>query len=517
MKILQFGTGCFLRAFIDWMIQRMNERCGLDAEVTVVQSTSSGTGKLLNEAHGRYPLLIRGVVDGRVVEELSEVSCIRACYSAETEWNEVVLAALDPDLTCVFSNTTEAGITYLAEEPPTELVRSYLEPQCRKEWGALPNLVPPPSSFVPTSHSEESGKLQSPRSFPGKLAALLWYRFRTGLSGVTVFPCELIDRNGETLKRVICRLAQDWKLPPEFLAWLDAECEFCDTLVDRIVPGTPKTEEERKTIRERYGVDSPLLVCAEPFHFLAVQGSEKAKELLPFEAAGLSVRFVPDIRPYRERKVRLLNGAHTGSVAIALLAGLTEVGEMTHDRLFTAFLHRLMLREILPTVPLPMDEKRGFASDVLERFSNPFLHHRLESIALNSISKWRVRDWPVLLDWAARNRGMPAPLLTLSFAALLVLYVDNESVDTGKKPLITIRDDETVLAFFHLRQTDAFRTHDSTVRFVRETLVNDSLWGTSLADHQPDGFAEEVAAFISWIRAFGMRQTLTKVLDDDSC
>lgn len=505
MKILQFGTGCFLRAFIDWMIQRMNERCGLGAEVTVVQSTPSGTGKSLNEAGGRYPLLIRGVVDGRVVEEVSEVSCIRVCYSAETEWSEVVRASLDPDLTYVFSNTTEAGIAYRTEEAPAPIPLSQADVKAKDQAsmgiGCFHN------SIIP----------RCPRSFPGKLATLLWYRFRTGLPGVTVFPCELIDRNGETLKRVIRRLAEDWKLPPDFLAWLDAECEFCDTLVDRIVPGTPKTEEEREAIRERYGVDSPLLVCAEPFHFLAVRGSAKAKALLPFEAAGLNVRFVPDIRPYRERKVRLLNGTHTGSVAIALLAGLAEVGEMTHDRLFTAFLHRLMLREILPTVPLPMDEKRGFASDVLERFSNPFLHHRLESIALNSISKWRVRDWPVLLDWAEKNRGMPAPLVTLSFAALLVLYVDNESVDTGKKPLITIRDDEAVLAFFHSRRADAFRTQDSTVRFVRETLASVALWGTPLTDLQPDGFAEEVASFIGWIRRFGMRQTLTKVLDDDSC
>ena len=505
MKILQFGTGCFLRAFLDWMIQRMNERCGLNAEVTVVQSTPSGTGKLLNEAHGRYPLLIRGVVDGQVVEELSEVSCIRVCYSAETEWNEVVRAALDPDLSCVFSNTTEAGIAYLAEEPPADIFQPHADPLNRSACEGM----------------DEAGvgdaPSPSPRSFPGKLASLLWYRFRARLPGVTVFPCELIDRNGETLKRIVQRISEEWKLPSAFFNWLDDECEFCNTLVDRIVPGVPKTEAEREAIRVKHGVDSPLLVCAEPFHFLAVEGSEKAKALLPLEAAGLNVRFVPDIRPYRERKVRLLNGTHTGSVAIALLSGLTEVGDMTRDRLFTAFLHRLMFREILPTVPLPMDEKRGFADAVWERFSNPFLHHRLESIALNSISKWRVRDWPVLLDWAKRNRGMPAPLLTLSLAALLVLYVENESLDTGKKPLVTLRDDETALAFFRAWRADAFRSQDTTVRFVRETLANAALWGTPLTDSQPEGFAEEVASFIGWIRASGMRQTLAKVLDDDSC
>ena len=355
IRILQFGEGNFLRAFIDWMVQRMIGRGLFDGAVAVVQprrTELTSVSRAINAAGGRYRVALRGLEGGRTVDTVEEISCVTGVGVPA----DVARIALEPSLRFVVSNTTEAGIAYV----------------------------------------------KGADTFPSKVARLLKARFEAGLPGLVFLPCELVEDNGGKLRD--CTLLHLADLPggddPALVKYVNEACVFCSTLVDRIVTGATSAAE-------------PTLVTAEPFHFLAVEtpaGYDLEAEL-PLRAAGLNVVYADDIAPDRARKVRLLNATHTTMVHLALEKGFAEVAEALADPEFGAFVRNVMFEEICPTVDLPEAEKRSFAESVLERFANPFAHHRLASIALNSAAKWKVRCLPVVCDHYRMFGRMPAGMM----------------------------------------------------------------------------------------------------------
>ena len=340
-KILQFGEGVFLRGFVEPLVQRMNETSDFNGEVYAVKPRAGAVSAKFAEQDCRYSLLVRGIAENNEpVETVEKITVLKKVFSCSEEWAEIEKIACDEELRFVFSNTTEAGIVY--EE-----------------------------------HNFDT--------FPGKLARLLKKRGQAGLPGVDILPCELIENNGRTLREYVLRyLAGD-----EACDYVKNECRFYDTLVDRIVSGFPADYA-------RFDGGDRLMVAVEPFAFLAVKGTAELLERLPLQED--TVLLTDDLTPYRTRKVRALNASHTGMVSGGLLAGFIEVQELLADKNFRRRIEQTLFEEILPTIALPEAEKRAFAESVLRRFANPFAHHKLEAIALNSVAKWKVRVLPVILD-----------------------------------------------------------------------------------------------------------------------
>ena len=360
-KVLQFGEGNFLRCFIDWMVQRMNDKAGFGGAVQVIQPIGdelSVPSQILNARGGRYHTCLRGLADGRTVEELEEISCVKGVDLARN----LEAYAVDPSLRFVVSNTTEAGIQYV----------------------------------------------KGVDTFPAKVARLVTARCRAKLPGLVFLPCELIEHNGDKLKECTAKYIDD----PAVLAWLEKECVFCSTLVDRIVAGRPDAESADR-YAQQLGERDEVLVCGEPFHFFVVElpaGFDLEAEL-PLKAAGINVVYTQDMQPYRTRKVRFLNAAHTTLVYLGLERGFTEVAQCIADKDLNAFLRKVIFEEIFPTVNLPDDEKRAYAESVLERFANPFAHHKLASIALNTAAKWKARCLPVVADYYRMNGKFPENMM----------------------------------------------------------------------------------------------------------
>ncbi len=363
-KILQFGEGNFLRCFIDWMVQRMNDRVGFAGGVQIIQPIGeelSVPSRILNERGGRYHTCLRGVIGGKTVEEIGEVSCVAGVdLSANVEKYATI-----PSLRFVVSNTTEAGIQYV----------------------------------------------KGADTFPAKVLRLLRARFAAGLPGLVFIPCELIEHNGDNLKACVLKHLSDE--PDAALGeWIAKECVFCSTLVDRIVAGRPD-EESAARYEAQLGERDETLVCGEPFHFFVVEtpdGFDLEREL-PLKAAGINVVYTPDMQPYRTRKVRFLNATHTTMVYRGLEHGFTEVAQCIEDPEFSAFVRKVVFDEIFPTVALPDGEKTEYANSVLERFANPFAHHKLGSIALNTIAKWKTRCLPVVCDYYRLFGRLPPAMM----------------------------------------------------------------------------------------------------------
>ena len=363
-KILQFGEGNFLRCFIDWMVQRMNDKAGFGGKVRIIQPIGeelSPPSKTLNERGGRYHTCLRGVIGGKTVEGIEEVTCVEGVDLAAN----VEQYATVPSIRFVVSNTTEAGIQYV----------------------------------------------KGADTFPAKVLRLLRARFAAGLPGLVFVPCELIEHNGDNLKACVLRHLAD--APDAALAdWIENECVFCSTLVDRIVAGRPDPESAER-YAERLGERDDVLVCGEPFHFFVIEtpdGFDLESEL-PLKAAGINVVYTPDMQPYRTRKVRFLNATHTTMVYRGLEKGFEEVAQCIADPEFNTFVHKVVFDEIFPTVDLPDDEKREYAASVLERFANPFAHHKLRSIALNTIAKWKTRCLPVVCDYYRKFGKLPPAMI----------------------------------------------------------------------------------------------------------
>ena len=370
-KILQFGEGVFLRGFIEPLIQRMNNESNFNGEVYAVKPRAGAVPQKFADQNYQYNLLVRGIAeDGKTVENVEKITVLKQVLSCSDNWDEVEAVACDEDLRFIFSNTTEAGIAYEAGNPDT---------------------------------------------FPGKLARLLKKRCAAKLPGVDILPCELIENNGQTLKEYVLRYLEN----DPAAEYVKNECRFYDTLVDRIVSGFPADYA-------RFDANDQLMVAVEPFAFLAIKGKDELLTRLPLPAD--VALLTDDLAPYRTRKVRALNASHTCMVSGGLLAGFTEVQELLENEKFRQRIESTLFDEILPTIALNDAEKRAFAESVLRRFANPFAHHKLEAIALNSVAKWKVRILPVILD----SKVLPY-YLTRSLGELYKRYKLNKAAgDTAE-------------------------------------------------------------------------------------
>lgn len=475
-RIVQFGEGNFLRAFADWMIDDLNGRGLLQSQVLVVQPIRQGLAAQLNAQDGLYTVLVRGTENGKVVEAPRVVTAICRALDPYANWSDLVASFQSEELRFILSNTTEAGIAYVGEV-------------------------------------FDAGRC--PESFPAKIATLLHARFLAvggrRERGLVFVPCELIDRNGTQLRECVLKHAAAWGLPAEFVQWVKDACVFLNTLVDRIVPGYPKAEVAALTAK--LGYEDRLMVASEHFHLWVIEGPKHLEAELPFARAGLNVVWTDDLAPYRNRKVRVLNGAHTGSVLAAYAAGANTVQDMMNDSLLAALVQQLVFEEIVPYLDLPDAERRAYAEAVLERFRNPFVRHELLSISLNSVSKWKVRVLPSLLDAVAEKREV-TPLLAFSLAALLWFYRGHREPDgrvLGRRGAETypIRDDEAVLDFFVREWALVGQTGDH-FRFAQNALAQTQFWGRDL--NALPGLTAAVDIALQRIAVLGMRETMKRLL-----
>jgi len=433
IRVVQFGEGNFLRAFVDWMIDVLNEKSDFNGDVAIVQPIPKGMGKPINQQDGLYHVLLEGIQNGKTVQDARMISCVRRVIEPYEEYQIFLKLAENPQLEFIVSNTTEAGITFEEE------------------------------AFLPKEPAT---------TFPGKLTAFLWHRYQffneNPPQGLVVLPCELIDKNGSKLRECILNYAAHWKLSDGFVAWVQIGVVFCDTLVDRIVPGFPKATID--SIQENIGYQDQLVVKAEPFHLWVIKGPKEIEEKFPFKKAGLNVILTDDLEAYRTRKVRILNGAHTAMVPYGYLHGLEQVREVVEDKTAGNFIRDIIFQEIIPTLDLPKSELETYASEVLERFQNPFVKHLLLDISLNSIAKFKVRVLPSILEYQKRF-GQPPSGLMKAFAHLLVFYKGEQD---GEK--IPLRDDAALISLVQ----NAWKMED-----LEETLLhllsNEKLFGLDLS------------------------------------
>lgn len=383
-RIIQFGEGGFLRSFADMFVNIMNEKGLFDGKVVVVQPIAKGLIDVLNEQNGVYHQYLRGIENGEVINQMTEVHSISRGVDPYTDYAAYLELAQNPDMRFIISNTTEAGIEYLGTEKLDDA---------------------------------------PPKSFPAKLTALLYERYKAKLPGFILFCCELIDHNADLLKEYVLKYAALWNLGEDFTRWIESENHFCNTLVDRICTGYPKDEAEK--LCAELGVNDRLLNTAEIFHLWVIEGN--FEDEFPLKKAGINVIWTDDVTPYKKRKVRILNGAHTSMVLAARLFGLSTVGECLKDDKVSAMLNKTLQNEVIPTIG-DTEDNRSFGAAVLERFANPFVKHQLLSIALNSVSKWRARVMPTVLEYKEKFGSLPK-CLTMSLAALIAFYHTDEAND----------------------------------------------------------------------------------------
>ncbi len=467
-KVLQFGEGNFLRAFVDYFFDKMNEEAGFHGKVCVTQPLGQGLSQIMNEQDCLYTLFLRGSENGQKVNNKRVISAVSRCLNPYEDYQALLDCAGNPDLRFIVSNTTEAGIVY--------------DPSCQK--GDRP-----------------------PVSFPAKMTDFLYHRYENKLPGFIILSCELIDHNGDELKKCVHQYIDQWELGDSFKKWVDEENIFCSTLVDRIVPGYPRNEAEQ--ICQELGYQDRLIDTGEVFGFWVIEGPQSIKEELPFEKAGLPIIVVDDVTPYKQRKVRILNGAHTSFIMAAYLAGEDIVRDCMKDEVIHGFMNQTIYEEVIPTLDLPKDNLMQFAADVTERFANPFVDHQLLSISLNSTSKWKARCMPSLLEYAKRNGGKLAKCLTFSFAAYLCFY--HTGREQGSASLIgkrggesyEIKDDQFVLDFFYAHRDD------SDEALAKAVIENEKFWGEDLK--KLAGFEEAVVKDLALIREKGMYEALREI------
>ncbi|MTJ83732.1 MAG: tagaturonate reductase [Telmatospirillum sp.] len=468
VTILQFGEGNFLRAFVDWQIDVANGLGLMKAGVAIAQPLAKGMAQPINAQDGLYTVLLRGIEGGREVATRRVISCVRQALNPYEQWDAMQALAAEPALRFVISNTTEAGIADADE--------AYVAGRC-------------------------------PDNFPAKVAALLFARYqalgKASAPGLVFIPCELIEANGSNLKRIVLAHAKRWGWEPGFARWVNDQNHFLNTLVDRIVPGYPAAEAP--ALCEAWGYKDDLIVAAEPFHLWVIEGPKALAEEFPLHQAGLNVVWTDDLKPYRTRKVRILNGAHTATALAAYRSGLDTVKSMIDDKVVSAFLNKVMFEEIVPFVPLPEAERQSYAATIMERFSNPHIRHELISIALNSVSKWAVRCLPTVRDYAAARGTAPAGL-AFSLAALLWFYKGEKKgadyVGTREAGSYPIRDDAEVIAIM----ADAWASGKDPAELARTLLADSRLWGADLT--AVPGLADQTAEALSAIARKGIAAAL---------
>ncbi|MCL6217524.1 tagaturonate reductase [Zunongwangia pacifica] len=460
IKVVQFGEGNFLRAFVDFVIDKLNKEANFNAGVAVIQPLAGGLVELLNEQDGLYNLFMKGVKQGEEIQEQRTISCIQKGINPYKNYDEYLKLAEEESLEFIISNTTEAGIAY-----------------------------------------DESDTLEGAphNSFPAKLTALLYKRFQyfkgDSAKGLTIIPCELINYNADTLKKIILQYAELWKLEADFVTWINTSNSFHNTLVDRIVPGYPKDDID--AYQSKLELEDKLIVSAEVFLLWVIEGGDALKAKIPFDQIDENILVVEDMQPYRTRKVRILNGAHTTMVPFSLLFGNETVKETVDHEFTGAFVKEAIFNEIIPTLSLPEEELKTFAEEVLDRFRNPFIKHQLASIALNSVSKFKVRVLPSLLAFQKDCNRLPLHL-TFAFACLIRFYRGEWNNQT-----LPINDDDSVVA--ELKRIWELHSYQE---ISEQALKNEKFWDQDLT--KISELKDQVATALELIETKGIEEGYKK-------
>lgn len=466
-KVLQFGEGNFLRAFVDYWFDVSNEKVGWNGKCCLVQPIAPGLAKLINDQQGLYTLYLRGRQNGEKVDAKRVISSVSRCLNPyeKEDYDAMMRVAVSDELEYIVSNTTEAGIVY--------------DPACQQ-------------ADCP------------PASFPAKLTQVLYARYNAKKPGVVVLSCELIDNNGKELLKCVNQYIDQWGLDDGFRKWVNEDCTFCSTLVDRIVPGRIRDAAEVARLEEENGYHDELIDVGEIFGVWNIEGPSWLEDKLPFKAAGLNCPVVPDVTPYKKRKVRILNGAHTGFVLGAYLAGFDIVRDCMHDDVIRGFMNKMLLEEVVPILPLDQEDCKQFAAAVEDRFNNPFVNHELMSISLNSTSKWRARNMPSLLEYVEKNGTLPT-CLSMGLAAYIAFY-SNDIQGLTDKGLVckrakgneyTVSDDRWVLEFYNAHKDDDIPT------LVHAVMTNEQMWGQDLT--AVPGFEQRTVENLTKIRTEGAK------------
>ena len=463
-KVIQFGEGNFLRAFVDWIIFNMNEKTDFNGSVVVVQPIERGMIDMLNGQDCLYHVNLQGLDNGEPVNSLTKIDVISRALNAYTQNEEFMHLAEQPEIRFVISNTTEAGIAF--------------DPSCK--------LTDKPAS-----------------SYPGKLTQLLYHRYEyfkgDMTKGLIVFPCELIFLNGHKLKECILQYIELWNLGEDFKNWFLNACGVYATLVDRIVPGFPRKEID--DIKAKLGYDDNMVVQGEFFHLWVIEAPAEIANEFPADKAGLNVLFVPSEEPYHERKVTLLNGPHTVLSPVAYLSGVNIVRDACQHPVIGKYINKVMYEELMETLNLPKEELQKFAGDVLERFVNPFVDHQVTSIMLNSFPKYETRDLPGLKTYMQRKGELPKGLV-LGLAAIITYYKGGVREDGAE---IVPNDAPEIMALLK----ELWATGD-TRKVAEGVLAEESIWKSNL--NEIPGLTDLVVKYLDSIQAVGMLETVKTIL-----
>lgn len=461
-RIIQFGEGNFLRAFVDWIVFNMNRQAAFNSSVVVVQPIENGMVDMLNSQDGLYHLNLQGVEHGKVVDSVELIDVISRGLNPYKEFSEYLKLAENPEIRFVVSNTTEAGITF--------------DPSC--------SLSDKPAA-----------------SYPGKLTQLLYHRFNTfqgsADKGLIIFPCELIFHNGVELKACIEQYIELWQLGDDFKFWFENSCGVYSTLVDRIVPGYPK--DDIQEILNRIQFEDKLVVKGEIFHLWVIEAPKSVAKEFPADKAGLNVLFVDNEKPYHERKVTLLNGPHMVLAPVGYLSGFDTVKECVEDSVVGSLVRQVIFDELMPTLNLPADELIAFANAVLERFQNPYVKHFVTSIMLNAFPKFKTRNIPGLKIYVDKNGSLPDGLV-LGLAAICTYYKGGKR----NQDIIDIKDDPEIVMFLQ-----SLWATGSVQKVAEGVLAADIIWGEDL--NQISGLTSKLATLLLLIQREGMLQAVKYV------
>src|SRR5471030_119270 len=465
-KVIQFGEGNFLRGFVDWQIDKMNEEANFNGSVVVIQPQEGGLIDMLNDQDGLYTLYLQGMQNGKAVKNHKVINSISRAINPYRDYNEYLKLGENPEIRFIVSNTTEAGIAF-----------------------------------------DENDKLNAgcQKSFPGKLTALLFHRFKTfngdSTKGVIIIPCELIDRNGEKLKEIVLKYAELWDLGEDFVNWINKDNIFCCSLVDRIVPGYPR--DTIKEVTAELGYEDNLVDVGEIFHLWVIEGQQSIKNELPIEKAGLNVKVVHDMTRYRTSKVRILNGPHTAMMPVAYLYGLDTIGESMDHEVIGKYVHDVIYDEIIETLDLPHEELVDFADAIIERFQNPYVKHYLMSISLNSMSKYKTRDLPSLTEYLKRKGELPKKLV-FSLAALIEFYKGKRGTED-----IKLEDDKDILELYKGLWSQFDGSNEGLKNIVISILGYEKNWGMNL--NEIPNLTDEVTKYLISIEKLGMKESIKEV------
>jgi tagaturonate reductase len=453
-RILQFGGGNFLRGFVDWIIHKYNVQSNDDKlGIVVAKVLKNGSYQDWNAQDGLYHLFTKGYVKGKTVNEKTLITSVVRILEVHNEYDEFLKSAHQPPLNIIISNTTETGLNF--------------------------------------SSQDKIGQI--PSTFPGQLTLWLFERYKhfegDKKAGCTIIPCELLDKNGEVLKSSILKYVDHWNLDKGFADWLNQYCHFCNTLVDRIVPGINK--ENIEEYYQRIGYEDGMMTEGEPYHLWAIETKHDISAKLPLDRIGLNVVYTKDLSPYKELKLKILNGAHTSMVPVGLLLNIDLVKEAINDAVLGKFIEDLITEEILPSVEIDPEIARTFANDVIDRFKNPFLEHQLKSISLYSISKFNTRVKPTLKSYLDKTGELPKRIM-ISFACLLIYYSGSYQ---GKE--ISPNDQDETISRIKNHWEGIRKGGDARTQSLENLLSDKHLWNEDLT--KLEGFTKEVSLLLSQI------------------